>query len=162
MVVAEGDVPATLVAAGMEGVIDTAVAVGVGVAADVAAGVAAAVAAGVAVAVAVTAGVTAGVTTGDAVTPVSARLGEATITGEAAVVTAGTVAAAVAAGVAVTPGVGVGVSVGVSVGVAGRASGDVGTSLAWLAGAVMGEGEVLGLLGAGAGAEGHRPQVAAQ
>ena len=51
---------------------------------------------------------------------------------------------------------------GVSVGVAGRASGDVGTSLAWSAGAVMGEGEVLGLLGAGAETEGQRPQVAAQ
>ena len=68
-----------------------------------------------------------------------------------------------------------GVSVGVSVGVAGRASGDVGTSLAWLAGAVMGDGErlltglvgtaeglVIGVAGAGAGAEAQRPQVAAQ
>ena len=67
-----------------------------------------------------------------------------------------------AAGVLVAAELAAGVSVGVSVGVAGRASGDVGTSLAWLAGAVMGEGEVLGLLGAGAETEGQRPQVAAQ
>jgi len=58
-------------------------------------------------------------------------------------------------------------SVGVSVGVAGRASGEVGTSLAWLAGPRVGEGDGdegarTGLAGAGAGAEGHRPQVAAQ
>ena len=55
-----------------------------------------------------------------------------------------------------------GVSVGVSVGVAGRAMGGVGTSLAWLAGTGEGEGLVVGVLGAGAGAEGQRPQVAAQ
>jgi len=53
------------------------------------------------------------------------------------------------------------------VGVAGRASGEVGTSLAWLAGPGVGEGDRdegarTGLAGAGAGAEGHRPQVAAQ
>ncbi len=60
-----------------------------------------------------------------------------------------------------------GVSVGVSVGVAGRASGEVGTSLAWLAGPGVGEGDRdegarTGLAGAGAGDEGQRPQVAAQ
>ena len=59
------------------------------------------------------------------------------------------------------------VSAGVSVGVAGRASGEVGTSLAWLAGPRVGEGDGdegarTGLAGASAGAEGHRPQVAAQ
>ena len=69
-------------------------------------------------------------------------------------------------GIAVGVLVAAGVSVGVSVGVAGRASGEVGTSLAWLAGPEVGEGEEGGLLvgreGAGAGAEGQRPQVAAQ
>ena len=62
--------------------------------------------------------------------------------------------------------VGVLVAAGVSVGVAGRASGEVGTSLAWLAGPEVGEvdegGLLVGLEGAGAGAEGQRPQVAAQ
>ncbi len=143
-----GDVPAMFVAAGTDGVIGTAtgVAVGAAVAADVAAGVA--------------------VAAGDAVTPVSARAGEAMATGEAAVV-AVAVGTAVAAGVAVTPvsaklgaavaaevaageAVGVaaavdaGVSVGVSVGVAGRPSGEVGTSLATLVGLGVGDGEEAG------------------
>jgi len=60
-----------------------------------------------------------------------------------------------------------GISVGVSVGVSGRGmKGVPGTSLAWLAGPGVGEGDEGGLLvgldGAGAGAEGQRPHVAAQ
>ena len=56
------------------------------------------------------------------------------------------------------------VAAGVSVGVAGRGMNGVGTSLAWLAGPgeAYAEGLVTGLLGAGAGAEGQRLQVAAQ
>ena len=93
------------------------------------------------------------VAAGEAVTPVSAKRGDAVVAEVATGVAAG-VAAAVTAGV----------SVGVSVGVAGRASGEVGTSLAWLAKPEEGEGEglVTGLAGAGEGAEGQRPQVAAQ
>ena len=67
-------------------------------------------------------------------------------------------------GTAVAAEVAAGVSVGVSVGVAGRGMNGVGTSLAWLAGPgeAYAEGLVTGLLGAGAGAEGQRLQVAAQ
>ena len=56
------------------------------------------------------------------------------------------------------------VSVGVSVGVAGRGMDGVRTSLAWLAGPgeAYAEGLLVGLLGAGAEAEGQRLQVAAQ
>ena len=104
--------------------------------------------------------VLAGTETGDtAGVAVGADVAAGEVAGEE--VTAGEVAAGVAATVAA------GVSVGVSVGVAGRASGEVGTSLAWLAGPGVGEGNRdegarTGLAGAGAGAEGHRPQVAAQ
>ena len=67
-------------------------------------------------------------------------------------------------GTAVAAEVAAGVSVGVSVGVAGRGMNGVGTSLAGLAGAggADAEGLVAGRLGAGAGAEGQRLQVAAQ
>ncbi len=110
--------------------------------------------AGVAVVAGVAAGVGAGVVAGVAGTPVPARPGEE--------VTAGEVAAGVAATVAA------GVSVGYSVGVGGRGMNGVGTSLAWLAGEGdrEGDGEADGvrvrLVGAGPGAEGQRPQVAAQ
>ncbi len=67
-------------------------------------------------------------------------------------------------GTAVAAEVAAGVSVGVSVGVAGRGMNGVGTSLAWLAGPgeAYAGGLLVGLLGAGAGAEGQRLQVAAQ
>lgn len=100
-------------------------------------------------------GVAAGVAAGVAVTPVSASAGEDVVTGDVAAVVAAVVAAAV--------------SVGVSVGVAGRGMFGVGTSLAWLTGAGVGEGVLDGegdkgveLPGAGEGAEGQRLQVAAQ
>ena len=96
--------------------------------------------------------VAAGVVAGVAGMPVPARPGEEVTAGEVAAGVAATVAAAV--------------SVGVSVGGGGRGMNGVGTSLAWLAGEgdkeEDGEGVVRGLLGAGAGAEGQRPQVAAQ
>ena len=100
-------------------------------------------------------GVAAVVAAGVAVTPVSASAGEEVAAGDVAAVVAAVVAAAV--------------SVGVSVGVAGRGISGVGTSLAWLTGAGVGEGVLDGvgekrveLAGAGVGAEGQRLQVAAQ
>jgi len=93
---------------------------------------------GTGVAVAVTDGkeVVTGVAAGVAVTPVSARPGLAEATGEAAVVATGE-AAVVLTGLADAV-----VAAGVVVDI--------------------GEGVVSGVLGAGAGAEGQRPQVAAQ
>ena len=93
---------------------------------------------GTGVAVAATDGeeVVTGVAAGVAVPPLSARPGLAEATGEVAVVATG-VAAVVLTGLA-----GAAVAAGVMVD--------------------TGEGVVSGLLGAGAGAEGQRPQVAAQ
>ena len=134
---------------------------------------------GTAVAAEVAAG-EAAVATGVAVTPVSANSGadgEVVAAGDTAVVAAGVATEAYGVGTAVAAEVLIGVAAGVSVGVAGRASGDVGTSLAWLAGPWDREGDeglVVGLVvgvvvglemrvaGAGAGAEGQRLQVAAQ
>ena len=63
--------------------------------------------------------------------------------------------------------VGMLLAAGVSLGVSGRGmKGVPGTSLAWLAGPEVGEvdggGLLVGLEGAGSGAEGQRPHVAAQ
>ena len=139
-------VPADTVGDGVAGVGEA----GVGNAGLVLAGTETAGTAGVAA----VAGVAAGVVTGVAGTPVPARPGEEATAGEVAAGVAATVAAAV--------------PVGISVGVAGRGMNGVGTSLAWLARGGGGEedeeadGVRVRPVGPGAGAEGQRPQVAAQ